>query len=180
MMSKSAVGCLQSWRNVKFALQANLLANRQTARGKSIIIGIFLVMFAIYASTSTCQSNSLDPLSQPESKITTDSEQKFKTVWIKITGSMCPACLKRLAEKLKQTDGVKDVKITPLPAKPFVPSLDAERHPHYRKALIELAFDQTQTSQEQLKESIVHDDFGVLSISSRMPKELSSIQKKDE
>jgi copper chaperone CopZ len=119
-----------------------------------------LVIFAIQISAngSLSATGSEPPAGQTESEL--------KIVSIRITGSMCPACLKRLEDKLKQMNGVAEAKITPLPFKKVRPSLKEERHPHYRKALVEIDYKPGETDQNQLVEAIKQNDFGIVSVSS--------------
>lgn len=159
---------LQGCKNVKIALRCHPLANDVRLRRQQMLVGLYLVSFVIFSTTIACFANTLAPDNQVEAKneaADATAAKKLNSVSARITGSMCPACLKQLKEKLARLSGVTGVKITPLPVKNALPSLKLERHPAHRKALIELDFDPELIAPYQIIESIKQNDFGVSSVS---------------
>lgn len=152
--------CLQSSEIVKIPRFRLLLAKSLCGSTLQAILLLCLVIFAIHISTNAGFSASKSELPAGQA----ESELKFAS--IRITGSMCPACLKRLEDKLKQINGVAEAKITPQPFKKIRPSLKEEKHPHYRKALVEIDYKPEETNQDQLVEAIKQNDFGIVSVSS--------------
>jgi copper chaperone CopZ len=165
MIAESALHCLQSSEIVKIACPSSSLDIRlKTASIQALIAGC-LVMFTIYTTPAYSQANSLEPVVQPEVRKPSSNNEKVTIASIRLSGSMCPACLKHLEEKLKQLGGVADVKITSLPEKAFRPSLKAEIHPHYKKALAEIVFNRSEIDTHRLVEAIKQNDFAVISVS---------------
>ena len=159
---------LQGSENVKIALRWQPLANDVRLRRRQMLVSFYLVSFVIFSTASACFANTSAPDNQAEARQKAKdvpAADKLNSVSLRITGSMCPACLKQLKEKLGQLAGVTDVKITPLPVRNIVPSLKLERHPPHRKALIELDFDPELIAPYQIIESIKQNDFGVSSVS---------------
>jgi copper chaperone CopZ len=150
---------LQGSEIVKIFPLPYLLAKSSIRPIVPILIGLCLVIFAIFIEDipSLCA-----PTDRQEAKTVSI---KQKSASIRITGSMCPSCLKHLAEKLKRIDGVTDANINLLPAPPVRLSLKSERHPHYRKALVLVDFQPEKTDTGQIVEAIKENDFGVLSVS---------------
>ena len=159
---------LQGCKNVKIALRCHPLANDVRLRRQRMLVSLYLVSFVIFSTTIACFANTLAPDNQVEAKkaaADAPAADKLNSLSLRITGSMCPACLKQLKEKLGKLTGVTNVQITPLPVKNALPSLKLERHPPHRKALIELDFDPELTAPYQIIESIKQNDFGVSSVS---------------
>ena len=167
MTPEPAIACLQSSKKVKIPVICHLLANSMSTVEIRAVLPICLVIFAIHILPVA--SYAAPAFEQEAVKV----ETRIANASIRITGSMCPACLKRLEDKLKQLDGVVTARITSEPAKTFRPSLKAEKHPHYRKALVEVDYQPTQIDRSQIVEAIKQNDFGVLSVSSHKHQQTS-------
>jgi len=160
MKAGMKTSCLQSSEIVKIPRLFHLLAKYLRGLAIQAPVLLCLVIFAIHTSTGVSFSaSSADQQSG-------QTETELKSALIRITGSMCPSCLKRLEDKLKQMNGVAAAKITPLPAKKIRPSRKEEMHPHYRKAEVEVDYQPAQTNPDQLVEAIKQNDFGIVSVSS--------------
>ena len=160
MKARFKPSCLQSSEIVKIPRHPHLLAKYRRGLAIQALVLLCLVIFAIQASTDAGFS------ATSKEQQTGQAETELKTASIRITGSMCPACLKRLEDKLKQMNGVAAAKISPLPAKKFRPSRRLEMHPRYRKAMVEVDYQPAQTNPDQLVEAIKQNDFGIVSVSS--------------
>jgi len=119
------------------------------------------IFFCIFHPMSFASAQAPVPNAQIR---TVEENRSLRSLSVRVTGSMCAACLKRLKERLLQIDGVHDVEVSPRATKPVVPSLKAEIHPKKRQALITLRFETDKTPVSHIIESIRQMDFKVLSV----------------
>jgi copper chaperone CopZ len=128
-----------------------------------------LFFVIVQSSLANAQDSAPKPqLSVEQTKI--NNSEHLKKLIVRISGSMCTACLKRLQEKLAQLDGVSDIDITarPMNAKPF--RRKDEIHPRHKQAVIRLTFQSDRIGSREIAASIKQSDFDILSISSRRDK----------
>lgn len=92
--------------------------------------------------------------------------QNLKLAKIVLSGSMCPACLKHLSEKLTALGGVSQIEIIAKRAKTTSFTRKNEIQPKHKLASLKLVFDQKRIDKRQIVEAIKHSDLDVLSFSS--------------
>jgi len=125
------------------------------------------IFLALCLATSLVTGSSLNAFESVNSAHPTSRErggENETTIDIKIKGSMCPACLKKLESTLSAVPGVRSVHLASenLVQKSKIHRTLQRKARHY--ALYAVSFDASRTSKEEIEKAIRQRDFVISSV----------------
>lgn len=125
---------------------------------------IFLPFFLATSLLTGLPLGAFEAVHSPPSPSIDRGEESETSIEIRIKGSMCPACLKRLESTLSAVRGVRSVRLASdnLAQKSKIDRILQRKVRHY--ALFAVSFDLSQTSTEEIEKAIRQRDFVISSV----------------
>jgi copper chaperone CopZ len=125
---------------------------------------IFLALFLAISLVTASPLDASESVNSAQATSPVGGGESGTTIEIKVKGSMCPACLKRLETTLSLVPGVRSVHLASdnLVQKSKTDSLKESKRRHY--ALYAVTFDPSQTTKEEIEKAVRQRDFVISSV----------------